>query len=128
MTRIKERATKTKLTPTMSLVVYYHKYIILFVFKSQCCYNFLFFHPSFTSETLTFFKIKNHTKGKAKVDGTPEKKSKKAYLLFTTKLQPFRTGKNKNWPSLLCVFYRHLSIFRLQSSRFNNTPWHDLVI
>ena len=51
---------------------------------------------------MTFLKIKNHTKGKAKVDGTPEKKSKKAYLLFTTKLQPFRARKNKNWPSFVC--------------------------
>ena len=51
---------------------------------------------------MTFLKIKNHTKGKAKVDGTPEKKSKKAYLLFTTKLQPFRAGENKNWPSFVC--------------------------
>ena len=72
------------------------------MYKSQCCHDFLFFNPSFTSESLTFLKIKNHTKGKAKVDGTPEKKSKKAYLLFTTKLQPFRAGKNKNWHCFVC--------------------------
>ena len=63
-------------------------------------------------------------KSQSKANGTPEKKSKKAYLLFTTKLQPFRAGKNKNWHCFVCFI--DIKVF-LDCSLLDLITLHDLL-
>lgn len=66
----------------------------------------------------------NPWKGIAKPDGTPEKKSKKAYLLFTTKLQPFSVGTNKNSASFVCFI--DIKVF-LDCSLLDLITLHDMT-